>query len=162
MRPRHHLGIIDDFLDQTHTQRGFRVDRVAGQQHPHRLSDADKARQHLRCSAAAKPAARHFRAADPGAAPADADIGGDRDLHAAAQHPALQRGDHRLLDIAHQRRIFDAVAEGHEIRQVDQHIEIAASREGTLAGAADRHHANAAVNVDGAADAAAIPASFPA
>src|SRR6478735_6732146 len=91
---------------------------------------------------------------------ADADIGRDRDLHAAAQNPALQRGDHRLFDIAHQLRIFDAVAEGHEIRQVDQRIEIAASRESALAGAADRYHANATVNVDGAADALQFPRHF--
>ena len=86
-------------------------DRLAGQQEAHRLTIAHETRQHLRAAAAAHPAARHFRKADPGASPRDPDVSGERHLGATTENPAVQGGDDGLAQIAHCRRVFDAVAE---------------------------------------------------
>src|SRR5262249_8755952 len=74
--------------------------------------------------------------------------------------PPFQSGDDWLLDVADQRRIFDAIAKGHDIRKVGQRIEIAAGRESALAGASNRHHANVAVLINGPAGALQLPAHF--
>ena len=109
------LASIDDFFDQADPQRGVRIDRIAGEQQPHRLPDADEAGQHLRRTATAEPASGDLRTADFRAAAGNTDIGCERNLHAPAKHPPFQGSDDRFTDIADQSRVFDAIAKRHEV-----------------------------------------------
>ena len=69
---------------------------AAGGHHLQGGLDADYARQALGAAGAGQEAQRHFRQAQAGRRNGDAVVGAERDLKAAAQGRAVDRGDHRL------------------------------------------------------------------
>ena len=89
--------------------------------------------------------------------PATSDVGGERDLHAAAEHPALQPGNNGLAHVADYRGVFDAIAEFPEPRQVGERVEVAAGGERLLAGAGDGGDPDVVIVVDLAADPLQLP-----
>ena len=99
-------------------------------------------RGHLRGAVAANPSALDLRESHLHAASGHAHVGGKRHFRSAAQHPALQRGNHRLLDVLDGGCVDHPVPEAPRARILGQRIEVAARGKRTLARSPDQHDAH--------------------
>ena len=97
---------FDDFLDQAVLQRLRGADRIAADDHLDREFRADRARQALRAAGTRQQAELHFGQAEPGVLGGDAEMAAERDLEAAAERGAVNRGDDRLRRVLHRDQHF--------------------------------------------------------
>ena len=114
----------DDVIDDAGGERLRRGDRLAVGAHLERHLRAGETRQPLRAAGAGNDAEHHFGLADPGVLGRDAEVAGLRDLEAAAERVAVNRGDERLggvLDALEQR--VRALGARHRIGRRLQQVE---------------------------------------
>ena len=125
-------------------QRLFEADRLAGRHHFDRARLADEAREALRSAGAGQHAERDFGKADlAGVFARDAHVGGHRDLQAAADAVAVERGDHELRRLLQPRERFVGVQAEHVLelrRHRVEHADVRAGREELLALAGEHDH----------------------
>ena len=88
---------LDDGVDQAGCERRGGRDRIAGEDHRHRLVEADKARQPLGAAGARDQAELDLGQPEPRARRRHPEMAAERDLEAAAQRRAMHGGDDGLL-----------------------------------------------------------------
>jgi hypothetical protein len=87
---------VRDLVDQAELLRLLGRDRSAGGHHLHRLGHRDDARQALRAARAWQDAELHLGKAELRVGRRDAVMAGERELQAAAEREAADRGDQRF------------------------------------------------------------------
>ena len=100
-RCRQHLAVRHDLADEAHRERLGGADRLAGEAEPHRLELADRAGQALGAAGARHDADADLGLAELCAFARDQDVAAHRELEAAAERIAVDRGDHRLRRARH-------------------------------------------------------------
>ena len=110
---------LDQPVDQADVAGLLGADRIAGRGHFQRLADAGDARQPLRAAGAGQQAELDLGHAELRRRHRDPVMAGQRDLEAAAERGAVDRGDHRLgaiLDDVDHLRAASAAASACRIR----------------------------------------------
>ena len=102
-------------------------DRIAGQDHRHRLVEADEARQALGAAGAGDQAELDLGQAEPCARRRHPEMAAERDFEAAAERRAVHRGDHRLFARLDRR---DHVERGRLSRRLAELADVGAGNEG--------------------------------
>ena len=87
-----------DEIDEADLLRLGRLDHVAGEDHPHRVTHADEPRQALGAAAAGDQAEVDLRLAETGLVGGDPHVARHRELAAAAETEAVDHRDHRLRE----------------------------------------------------------------
>ncbi len=116
-------------------QRIVGIDRIAGQDHGHRLVHADQPRQPLGAAGARHQAELDLGQAEPRARRRDPEMAAERDFEAAAERGAVQGRHHRLR---HRVDDFDHVDGGRRHRRLVELGDVGAGNEGA-AGRSDHH-----------------------
>jgi hypothetical protein len=129
--------LVDDLVEQRRLREHRHRQRLAREHHVQRAFDADDARQALRAARARQDAELHLGQADLGARERDAVMTGQRELEAATERHALDRGDDRL------RRVVEHRVEAPDVRPArhvgaGEFLDVGAGAEGAVR--ADEHH----------------------
>ena len=90
------LAGLGDLGDQADRVRLVRVDRAAGEDQVQRAAGADDPRQPLRAAVDQRDAPAALGAAERGGGGGDAQVAPERELEAAGEAVAADRGDRRL------------------------------------------------------------------
>ena len=98
-RLRHQLGVRHHLGDEAQLVAFLGRDVAAGQHHAHRLLERDHARQALHAAGAGGQADLGLGQGEGRLVGGDDDVAGERDLEAAAHGDAVDRGDHRLVEV---------------------------------------------------------------
>ena len=140
-----HAGaVVDEILRQPDRLAFFGAERAAGQHHVHHAGDADQRRQPHRAAAADENAAASLRQRVVGRAFGHADMHRGGELQSAADHRAVQHGDHRHLA---ELNALEGAVPGARMRDAAEHValfqlgEVEAGAE-MLAVAGQHHGAN--------------------
>src|SRR5256886_5118790 len=104
------LARRDHALDEPDPERLARVDARAGQDHLERLAATHQPGQALRAAAARDDREIHLGEAELGVLAGDPDVTGERQLEAAAEREATDRGDDRLATAVHRGAEIDSPA----------------------------------------------------
>ncbi len=118
---------FNDLIDDPVRQRLGRRDRIAGNDHLHRLLRTDQPRQALSAARARQQAELDLGQADPRSRDGDAEMAGQRQLEAAAQGGAVQCGDDRLR---HRLDLGDDLAEARGLRRLAEFGDVGAGEKG--------------------------------
>ena len=127
---------VGDAVDRAIFERRLGVDHLGGDDHLQRLLGADQAGKALRAAGAGDDPEIDFREADARAGVGDAIVAGERDLVAAAERGAEQRGHDRhvlVLETGEEMAVFGF------LRRAGKFADVGAGEEGrALAGEHDR------------------------
>ena len=116
-----------DLVDRAELQGFLSGNRISADDDLQGLDRADEARQALRAAGTGKDAELHLRKSDPRAGRRDAMMTAERDLEAASEHGAVQRGDDRLR---HRLDGIDHLDQGRRLRRLAEFRDVGAGRKG--------------------------------
>ena len=125
---------FDDLLDQAVLERFGSTDRITADDHLDREFRPDRARQALGAAGARQQAELHLGQAELGFLHGHAEMTGQRDLEAAAERGAVDRGDDRLgrvLDLG------EHVVEAGRLRRLAEFGDVGAGDEGAAGAGQD-------------------------
>lgn len=137
LRRRQQLGGRHHLVDEAEFLAFLRRHLAAGQDHAHRLLDADLARQPVQTAGQRRKANLGLGQRKDGIVRRDDQIAGQRDFETAAHRDAVDRRNHRLVEIEACGQPGKARGRHFELVALGLPPEIIAGAEGTLAGAGD-------------------------